>query len=89
MSAPSVPLPAWLPSTTTCRVAAYRSPHAQACILITGTNIKSGAGNEVELTATYTVSVYATKPGYENSEVVTKEISVDGGIGMRRLFLWF
>ena len=50
------------------------------CILITDTNIKSGAGNEVELTATYTVSVYATKPGYENSDVVTKQINV-GGVG--------
>lgn len=35
---------------------------------ITDTDIKAGSGNEVHLTATYNISVYATKAGYENSE---------------------
>ena len=34
----------------------------------------AGTGNKVKVTSTYTVSVYATKEGYENSEVATKEI---------------
>ena len=36
---------------------------------ITDTDIKSGSGNEVQLTVTYNVSVYATKSGMENSDV--------------------
>ena len=39
----------------------------------------SGKGNDVELKPMFTVSVYATKAGYEDSEVATKEISVEGG----------
>ena len=35
---------------------------------ITDTDIKAGSGNEVNLTVTYAISVYATKAGYENSE---------------------
>ena len=38
---------------------------------ITDTDISSFSGNEVKLTATYTVNVYATASGYENSDVVT------------------
>ena len=38
---------------------------------ITDTDIKAGSGNEVQLTATYTISVYATKAGYDNSETAT------------------
>ena len=38
---------------------------------ITDTDIKTGRGNEVQLTATYTISVYATKVGCENSETAT------------------
>ena len=38
---------------------------------ITDTDVKAGSGNEVQLTATYNISVYATKPGYEHSETVT------------------
>ena len=34
-------------------------------------DIKTHYGNEVNLTATYTISVYATKSGYENSETAT------------------
>ena len=38
---------------------------------ITDTDIKSGRGNEVQLAVIYTISVYATKSGLENSETVT------------------
>ena len=42
---------------------------------IVSDDIKKHYGNEVSLTTTYTVSVYATKAGYENSDVVTKNIT--------------
>ena len=38
---------------------------------ITDTDIKAGSGNEVQLGATYNISVYAAKSGYENSETAT------------------
>ena len=38
---------------------------------ITDTDIKAGNGNEVQLGVTYTISVYAAKAGYENSETAT------------------
>ena len=38
---------------------------------ITDTDIKHGNDAEVSLTATYEISVYATKAGYENSDVAT------------------
>ncbi len=38
---------------------------------ITDTDITSGSGNQVQLTVTYNVSVYATKAGMENSDVAT------------------
>jgi len=38
---------------------------------ITDTDIKAGSGNEVQLSVTYTISVYASKLGYENSETAT------------------
>ena len=38
---------------------------------ITDTDIKSYTGNEVDLTVTYHISVYATKEKYEDSEVAT------------------
>lgn len=38
---------------------------------ITDTDIKAGSGNEVQLTASYKISVYASKDGYENSETAT------------------
>jgi len=41
---------------------------------ITDADISSFSGNEVQLTATYTVNVYATASGYENSDVVTATI---------------
>lgn len=41
---------------------------------ITDADISSFSGNEVQLTATYTVNVYATASNYENSDVVTATI---------------
>ena len=38
---------------------------------ITDTDVKAGSGNEVQLTITYCIGVYATKIGYEDSETVT------------------
>lgn len=38
---------------------------------ITDSDIKSYTGNEINLTVTYTISVYATKSGYQNSETAT------------------
>ena len=38
---------------------------------ITDTDIKAGSGNEVQLGVTYTISGYAAKAGYENSETAT------------------
>ena len=38
---------------------------------ITDTDITSFSGNEIDLTVTYNISVYATKEGYENSDVAT------------------
>ncbi len=38
---------------------------------ITDEDIKSGNSNEVQLGVTYHISVYATKAGYENSDVAT------------------
>lgn len=38
---------------------------------ISDTDIKTHYGNEISLTATYNISVYATKAGYDNSDVAT------------------
>lgn len=38
---------------------------------ITDSDIKKGNDSKVQLTVTYNISVYATKDGYENSDVVT------------------
>lgn len=38
---------------------------------ITDTDITSYSANEVQLTVTYNISVYATKTGYQNSDVAT------------------
>lgn len=38
---------------------------------ITHSDVKSGSGNDVELSNTFTIKVYATKDYYENSEVTT------------------
>ncbi|MBO4564553.1 MAG: leucine-rich repeat domain-containing protein [Bacteroidaceae bacterium] len=46
---------------------------------IKASSAKSGVGDEVDFTPVYTISVYATKVGYENSDTVTMEISNSGG----------
>ena len=38
---------------------------------ITDMDMKAGSGNEIQLSATYYISVYATKSGYDNSETAT------------------
>lgn len=38
---------------------------------ITDNDIKTHRGNEIQLSATYVINVYATKAGYENSDTVT------------------
>ena len=43
----------------------------------------SGKGNDVELKPMFTVSVYATKDGFVDSEVATMEITVEGGSGLK------
>lgn len=48
---------------------------------ITNEDIKSGSGNEVQLDVTYHISVYAKKDGYEDSDVVTKEIKLCDNTG--------
>ena len=44
---------------------------AECVTNISDADIKTHYGNEISLTATYIISVYATKEGYENSEVAT------------------
>ena len=39
----------------------------------------SGNGNNISAPTAYKVSVYATKSGYKDSDVVTKEITVGSG----------
>ena len=46
---------------------------------ISDTDIKTHYESEITLSQKYTVSVYATKAGYENSEVVTREIVIENG----------
>ena len=48
---------------------------------ITCADIKKYYSSAIELTGTYTVSVYATKPGYDNSDVATKEINISSASG--------
>lgn len=45
------------------------------------TSSNMGDGNNVSLPSTYTVTVYAKKDGYENSDTVTEEIDVRGLMG--------
>lgn len=59
---------------------------------ITDDDIKSYSGNEVELCVTYNISVYATKDGYNDSEVTTAtlcwidaEPSIDGATGVMEM----
>ena len=46
---------------------------------VTVAGSKKGIGNEVEVPAKYTISVYATKAGLEDSEVSTVELSGNAG----------
>ena len=48
---------------------------------ITTSNGNSGKGNNVPFTQSFTVSVYATKTGWENSDVTTKVFSGSGLAG--------
>ena len=51
------------------------------CYSVTPPSQFNGEGNDVNLSTKYTISVYAKKEGYENSETVTKEIEVGGMMG--------
>lgn len=51
------------------------------CYSVTPPSSFRGEGNEVSLSPKYTISVYAKKDGYVNSETVTKEIDVQGQNG--------
>ena len=48
---------------------------------ITASDVKNGAGNDIEFIPKYTITAYATKAGYEYSDVATMEIQLpsDGG----------
>ena len=46
------------------------------------TDNKKFYSSAIDLTGTYTVSVYATKAGYENSDTATKEINMAGTGGI-------
>ena len=39
----------------------------------------AGTGTDISISTTYKVTVYATKFGYDNSDVATKEVNVGGG----------
>ena len=43
----------------------------------------SGEGENAEFSTLYTIKVYATKNGYEDSDIATKEINVGGTIGIK------
>jgi predicted TIM-barrel enzyme len=49
---------------------------------VTVADAKKNYSSEVSLTGVYKVSVYATKDGYENSDVATAEFTMSGG-GMK------
>ena len=44
------------------------------------TGAKSGKGNNIQLTPTVTISVYAKKEGHQNSEVATLELPIRSGL---------
>ena len=46
---------------------------------ITPPSAKAGIGTDIGLPTTYKVTVYATKAGYDDSDVATKEINLGGG----------
>ena len=39
-------------------------------------SIKSGEGNNIDFTPKFTITAYATKDGYDNSETATLEVSI-------------
>ena len=49
---------------------------AECVATITDTDITTHYGKEINLSLKYTVTVYATKAGYENSDVATREIVI-------------
>lgn len=50
---------------------------AECVATITDPDITTHYGNEITLSLKYTVSVYATKNGYDNSDVATREIIIE------------
>ena len=50
---------------------------------VTSSDIGKYVSGEIPVTSTYTVSVYATKSGYEDSDVATMEINVGGTTGKK------
>ena len=46
---------------------------------ITPPSAKAGKGTDISIPTTYKVTVYATKDGYDDSDVATKEINLGGG----------
>lgn len=46
---------------------------------ITPPSAKAGIGTDISVPTTYKVTVYATKAGYDDSDVATKEINLGGG----------
>ena len=46
---------------------------------ITPPSAKAGKGTDISIPTTYKVTVYATKAGYDDSDVATKEINLGGG----------
>lgn len=42
---------------------------------ITASSVSSGTGNNIDFTPKYTITVYATKDGYEDSDTATLEVS--------------
>ena len=50
---------------------------------ITVDDAQRGTSNKVSLTGVYKVSVYATKSGYDNSDVATAEFTMSSGSGIK------
>ena len=46
---------------------------------IKNVDVKAGTGNDVNIAGTYIVTVYATKDGYDNSDVATMEFTLGPG----------
>lgn len=48
---------------------------------ITASDVKSGAGNDIDITPKYTITVYATKADYVDSDTATAEFTATGKVG--------